>query len=150
MVLCLREPPRRFFVVVVSSFHFHFIFDLHFVVVVLYLSMFFIHIYFSTPSLTLPWTIAEFLHPLYTFSPAQRRVIRYTFISTFPGSSYCQCYGFEWAFFTHRWFLPYAPSPTFLTQLALIKASLGAGSSSLKFAGLHTDPRNTDPAHLFV
>ena len=31
-----------------------------------------------------------------------------------------------------------------------IKASLGAGSSSLKFAGLHTDSRNTDPTHLFV
>ena len=27
---------------------------------------------------------------------------------------------------------------------------LGAGSSSLNFVGLHSDPRNTDPAHLFV
>ena len=26
--------------------------------------------------LTLPWTIAGFLHPFYAFSPAQRRVIR--------------------------------------------------------------------------
>ena len=33
---------------------------------------------------------------------------------------------------------------------AFIKASLGAGSSTLKFAGLHTDPQNTDAAHLFV
>ena len=33
---------------------------------------------------------------------------------------------------------------------AIIKASLWAGSSSLKFPGFHTDPRNTDPAHLFV
>ena len=48
------------------------------------------------------------------------------------------------AFFTLRSF------PTFLAQPAFIKASLGASSSSLKFAGLHTDPRNTDPAHLFV
>ena len=32
----------------------------------------------------------------------------------------------------------------------LIKDSLGAGSSSLKFAGLYTGPRKTDPAHLFV
>ena len=34
---------------------------------------------FSHPtlsSLTLPWTIARFLNPFYTFSPAQRRVIR--------------------------------------------------------------------------
>ena len=48
------------------------------------------------------------------------------------------------AFFTLRSF------PTFLAQPAFIKASLGAGSYSLKFAGLHTDPWNTDPAHLFV
>ena len=53
---------------------------------------------------------------------------------------YRERYGFEWAFFTHRRFLPYAPS----------QASLGAGNYSSKFAGLHTDPRNTDLAHLFV
>ena len=29
-----------------------------------------------TSSLTLPWTIARFLDPFYTFSPAHRRVIR--------------------------------------------------------------------------
>ena len=40
--------------------------------------------------------------------------------------------------------------PTFLSQPAFRKASLGAGSYSLKNAGLHTDPRNTDPAHLFI
>ena len=40
-------------------------------------------------------------------------------------------------------------SPTFLTLPAFIKASLGAGSSSLRFAGLHDDPRNTDLANLF-
>ena len=33
---------------------------------------------------------------------------------------------------------------------AFIKTSLGAGSSSLNFAVFHTDPRNTDPVHLFV
>ena len=37
-----------------------------------------------------------------------------------------------------------------LPQSAFIKTSLGAGSSSLKFAGLHADPWNTDPAHIFV
>ena len=55
--------------------------DLHFVVVViLYLSMFFIHIFFSTSSLTLPWTIARFLDPFCSFIPAHCRVIRDTFI----------------------------------------------------------------------
>ena len=52
---------------------------LHFVVV-LHLSFFFIHIFFSTSSLTLPWTIAKFLDPFCNFSPAHRRVIRDTFI----------------------------------------------------------------------
>ena len=40
----------------------------------------FIHIFFSTSSLTLPWTIARFLDPFCTFSPAHRRVICDTFI----------------------------------------------------------------------
>ena len=52
---------------------------LHFVAV-LHLSFFFIHIFFSTSSLTLPWTIARFLDPFCTFSPAHHRVIRDTFI----------------------------------------------------------------------
>ena len=42
--------------------------------------MFFIHLCFSTSSLTLPWTIAWFLHPFHIFSSAHRRVIRDTFI----------------------------------------------------------------------
>ena len=67
--------------------------------------------------------------------------------STIPLSSCCESCGFEWAFFTDRHF--------YLTVLhrrfnLFIKASLGGSSSSLKFAGLHTDPQNTDPAHLFV
>ena len=57
---------------------------------------------------------------------------------------YCERYGFEWAFFTLHSF------PTFLAQPAFIKASLGAGSYSLKNAGLHADPQNTDLAHLFI
>ena len=57
----------------------HSFFILHFVVV-LHLLMFFIHICFSTSSLTLLWTIAGFLHPFHTFSPAHRRVICDTFI----------------------------------------------------------------------
>ena len=39
--------------------------------------------------------------------------------------------------FKNKRFLPYAPSPTFLTQPAFIKASLEAGSSSLKDVRLH-------------
>ena len=40
--------------------------------------------------------------------------------------------------------------PDILARPAFIKASLGASSYSSKFAGLHTDPRNTESAHLFV
>ena len=60
-----------------------FIFVLH----LLLLLLFFIHC-FSTSSLTLPCTIAGFLNPLYTFSPAHRKLIRDTFILTFLGSSF--------------------------------------------------------------
>ena len=61
---------------------------------------------------------------------------------------YCKCYGFEWAFF--KAFFTLCSFPTFLPQPAFIKASLGAGNSFLKFAGLHADPRNPDLAHLFI
>ena len=74
--------------------------------------------------------------------------------SAFPGSSftfYREPYGFEWGFFyPQAFFYLTLLSLTFLTQRAFIKASLGAGSSSLKFAGLHTDPQNTDSTHPFV
>ena len=60
-----------------------------------------------------------------------------------------ECYGFERAIFTLWYILPYAPSQH-LAQPAFIKVSLGAGSSSLKAAGLLTEIRNIDPVHLFV
>ena len=110
-------------------------------VAALHLSFFFIHIFFSTSSLTLPWTIAMFLDSFCTFSPAHCRVIRDTFI-------------FNHSILSGH-FLPtgvfyFTLLPDILAQPAFIKASLGPGSYSLKFPGLHTDPQNTDPAHLFV
>ena len=51
---------------------------------------------------------------------------------------YRECYGFKWASFTHRRFLPYTPSqhfwhiPDILAQPAFIKVSLGAGSYFLE------------------
>ena len=126
MLLCLGKPTLLevfvMLVVVVHSFlclHFvvvlHSFFVLHFVVFVLmwYCSS---HC-FSTSSLTLPWTIARFLHPFYTFSSVHHRVIHDTFIfnltKIFFSQFYRGRYGFEWAFFTQRRFLPCAPSPTF-------------------------------------
>ena len=74
MVLALENLQEVFVMLVVISFLY-----LHFVAV-LHLSMFFIHIFFSTSYLTVPWTIARFLYPFCTFSPVHRRVIRDTFI----------------------------------------------------------------------
>ena len=125
--------------------------ELYFVVVViLHLSMFFIHISFSTSSLTLSWTIARFLDPFCTFSPAHRRVICDTFIFNHSVIFLPRALRFWVGIFYPQAFFTLRSFPTFLAQPAFIKASLGASSSSLKFAGLHTDPRNTDPAHLFV
>ena len=56
---------------------------------------------------------------------------------------YCECYRFERAFFTLRRFLLYTPSCWF-------NASLRAGSSTSKVAGLHADLWNIAPARLFV
>ena len=81
----------------------------------------FIHC-FSMSSLTLPWAIAGFLHPFYTFSPAHRTVIRDTFILTFLGSSFTvlpRALRFWAGISTHRRFLPYAPSPHFYHNLLL-------------------------------
>ena len=105
---------------------------------------------FSTSSLTLPWTIAGFLHPFYTFSPAHRRVIRDTFIFNHSVIFLPRALRFWVGIFYPQAFFTLRSFPTFLAQPAFIKASLGASSYSLKFPGLHTDSRNTDPAHLFV
>ena len=104
--------------------------DLHFfvVVVVLHFSFFFIHIFFSKSSLTLPWTIARFLDPFCTFSPAHRRVIRDTFI--FQPFRYFLTTS---ATVLSGHFLPTGVSylillPDILTQPAFIKVLLGADS----------------------
>ena len=39
------------------------------------------------------------------------------FARLFPSEFYHECYGFQWTFFTHRRFLAYASSATFLEQL---------------------------------
>ena len=70
--------------------------------------------------------------------------------STIPISSHCERYGFEWAFFYTPAFFSLCSFPTFLAQLAFIETFLRAGSYSLKLAGLHADPQNTDLTHLFV
>ena len=148
MLLCLGEPPRRFLWCCCSSFHFvvvsSFVDVLHFVVVLhshflfdviphpfLWLSPgFYTHFILSAQP------IAEWFATLSFFDHSIIFLLRALWF--WVGIFYPQ------AFFTLRSF------PTFLAQPAFIKAFLGASSSALKFAGLHTDPQNTDPAHLFV
>ena len=119
-------------------------------ILLLYLSMLFIIIFFSTSSLTLPWTIARFLDPFCAFSPAHCRVIRNTFIFNHSVIFLPRALRFWVGIFYPQAFFTLRSFPTFLAQLTFIKASLGAGSYSLKVAGLYTDPRNTELAHLFV
>ena len=69
---------------------------------------------------------------------------RYSHFLTIPLSSYRERYGFEWAFFTHTLLSDIFGTTCFY----FLKV---AGILFLDFIpGLHTDPRNTDPAHLFV
>ena len=114
--------------------------DLLFIVVILHLSIFLIHISYSTSSLTLPWTIARFLGPFCTFSLDHCRVIRNIFI--FQSFRYLLTAG---ATVLSGHFLPTGVFyltllPNILTQPAFIKASLGASSYFFKFTGSHADP----------
>ena len=98
--------------------------------------------------------IAGFLHPFYTFSWAHRSVISNTFVLTFPGPSFTflpRALRFWVAIFYSQVFFALRSFPTFLPQPAFIsRASLGVGSSFFEFVGLHADPPNIHPAHLFV
>ena len=138
MVLCLGEPPRRFLwywlshLIFISFLYLLFIFDLHFVVV-LHLSFSFIHILFSTSSLTLPWTI--YSHFVLSAQPIAEWFATFSF-STIPLSFYRERYGFEWAFFTHRCFLPYAPCRHFWYNLLLSRLPWEPAVIPWNFQGL--------------
>ena len=120
--------------------------------------MFFIHIFFSTSSLTLLRIIITwFLDPFCTFSPAHHKVICDTFIfqpfhylltvSTTVLSGHCLPTGiFNLTLLSDI----FSTFPTFWHNLLLSRFYWEPAVTFLKVAGLHTDPRNTDPAHLFV
>ena len=74
---------------------------------------------FSTSSLTLPWTIARVFTPHFIISaqPIAEWFATLSFVQ--PFCSCCERYGLEWAFFTHRCFIPYAPSQHFWHNLLL-------------------------------
>ena len=81
----------------------------------------------------------QVFRPILYFQPSPSQSdSRHFHFSTIPLSSYRERYGFEWAFFTHRRFLPYAPSqhfwhiPNILAQPAFIKVLPWAGSYFLE------------------
>ena len=96
--------------------------------------------------LTLPWTIARFLGPFCTSAQLIAEWFTTLSFSTIPLSCYRERYGFECAqvFFTLR------SLPKFWHNLLLSRFHWEPALTFLKVAELHTDPRNTDPAHLFV
>ena len=62
----------------------------------------------------------QVFRPILYFQPSPSQSdLRHFHFSTIPLSSYHERYGFEWAFFTHRRFLPYAPSRYFWRNLLL-------------------------------
>ena len=114
------------------------------------LLLFFIHIFFSTSSLTFPWTIAGFLHPFHTFSPAHRRVICDTFIfnhsfiflpqllRTWVGVFYPQVF-FTWRSFTDILTCVYQAFPGSQSRQFFLEVCEASYWSSKQ-----------DPVHLFV
>ena len=133
----LGEPPRRIFVVALSSFHFCIF--ISFLIFILLL-LFFMYLLFDIilhPSLDYRRVFTPILY--FQRSPSQSDS-RHCHFQAFRDLLTASATLFEWAFFTHRRFLPYAPSMTFLTEPAFIEASLGADSFSSKFSGLLTNP----------
>ena len=107
MVLCLGEPSRSFLFCCLSLFV-----DVFHSVVVLPIAIRhhpspfrWLSPSFYTHFVLLAQSIAEWFATL-------------SFL-TIPLSFYRERYGFEWAFFTHRRFLPYAPSRHFWHNLLL-------------------------------
>ena len=149
MLLCFGEPPVRFLWCCCSSFHFwsSFCCCSSFCYCSSFVDVLHSH-FFSAPSFTFSWTIAGFLHPFHTFSPAHRRVICDSFIF-WP---FCYLLTAN-ATVLRGHFLP--TDVFYLTLLqrhftSLYQGFPGSRQFFLKFAGLHTDPLKTDLANLFV
>ena len=123
MLLCLGEPSRRFLVVVL-----HFIFDLYFIFVssfhfwsLFHFCSSFVGVLHSVVVLHSHFLFGVIPHPsvdygrvftsILYFQPTLSQSDSWHF--HFPLSSCRGRYGLGWGFFTHRRFLPCAPSPTF-------------------------------------
>ena len=114
MVLCLGEPLGGF-----CDVSCHFIFVSSFCCCSSFVNVLNSHFIFDIiPHPSVDYR-RVFLHPFATFCLAHRRVIRNTFTFNHFVIFLRERYGFEWAFFTHRLLLPYAPSRNFWHNLLL-------------------------------
>ena len=106
------------------------------------LLLFFIHIFFSMSSLTLPWTTTGFLHPFYTFTQAHRRVFNHSVIFLPRALQFWVDIFYPEAFFILC---------SFTNILTCIYQGFpGSRQFFLEVCRASSDPQNTDPAHLFV
>ena len=141
MALCLGEPPRRF-CDIGCHFGLHFIFVSSFcccslfVVFLHFVSRLLYHVTGIPPCILRPMkaSTSSELYPDYFWLPFLFHLLWALWL--WVGIFYPQ------TFFTLR---------SFTDILTCVYQSIpGSQSSSLKFAGPHTDPWNTDLAHLFV
>ena len=106
---------------------------LHFVAVaVLHLWFFFIRILVSTSTFTFRWTIARFLEPFFTFSPAHSRMIRGTFIFQPFRDLLTESATTLSGYFSPTGVFYLIPITNILAQAAFVKVSLGPGSYFLE------------------
>ena len=112
MLLCLGEPPVSFLVVRCwLQLFIHFLIIISFLIFICRCSSF-TFAFRHHPSPFRGLSPGFYTHFILSAQPIAEWFAKLSF-STIPLSSYLERYGFEWAFFTHRRFLPYGPSPTF-------------------------------------
>ena len=105
MVLCLGEPPGGFCDVGCCCCFFTSLEVFHFIA------------FRHHPSPFRGLSPGFYTHFILSAQPIADWFVTLSF-STIPLSSYRERYNFEWAFFTHRRYLSYAPSPTFYLRLS--------------------------------
>ena len=136
MVLCLGEPPRRFLLLLIFISFLIFILLLFFICRCSSFTLAFRHHLFED--------CRQVFTPILYFQPCPLQSDSWHFhFQPFRYLLTASATVLSWHFL-----LTLCSFTTIL--LVFIKAFLGASSSSLKFAGLHTDPWNTDLTRLFV
>ena len=133
----------------------NFIFVLHFVVVILHFIASYVMLFFSLLFDVIPnpslhdrriFTLILYFRPSPLQSDSQH--IHFNLSEIFFSQFYRERYGFELVFFTHRRFLPYAPSPTFYLRVARLPWEPAVLPWS--WQGFKLILENTDQIYLFV